>query len=140
MLEPTEIKMPLDEALELLRKYSCSQPKLAETPLDKEQLRQALAVVLSLSEWENLGICADNLEQGLSTLLSYLKGLGYPTNFEIKSQEDPQHPLYIKYNTQKQSYYVDSYTGSYRGVLISCQGEDETVVGTYGHFPLDLFK
>ncbi len=37
------------------------------------------------------------------------------------------------------SYYLDQYTGEYRGVLVSCQSEDDLIAGTYGHFPLDLF-
>ena len=38
------------------------------------------------------------------------------------------------------SYYLDDYIGKYRGVLVSCQSEDDKIVGTYGHFPLDLFS
>jgi len=48
--------------------------------------------------------------------------------------------VYIKYNTQRQASYLDSYTGTYRGVLVSCQSENDQLVGTYGHFPLDLFS
>jgi hypothetical protein len=40
---------------------------------------------------------------------------------------------------QKDSFYIDAYTGSYRGVLVACQSDNEELQGTYGHFPLDLF-
>ncbi len=51
-----------------------------------------------------------------------------------------KEPIYLKYNSQKQSYYFDEYTGEYRGVLVAVQGENEDIIGTYGHFPLDLFS
>ncbi|MDJ0594500.1 MAG: DUF1824 family protein [Pleurocapsa sp. MO_226.B13] len=48
-------------------------------------------------------------------------------------------PVYLKFSTQKMSYYSSEYTGEYRGVLVSIQSEDDLIAGTYGHFPLDLF-
>ncbi|MGL5033413.1 MAG: DUF1824 family protein, partial [Microcystaceae cyanobacterium] len=48
-------------------------------------------------------------------------------------------PVYLKFNTKKMSHYLDTYDGSYRGVLISCQMEDDNLTGTYGYFPLNLF-
>jgi Tfp pilus assembly protein PilF len=133
-------------ALKLLKKYSCIENKLVESEADKEQLRQAIQMITSLSEYENLGICADNAKQGFTALSSYLKALGYTSNIDIDTlsksniSDISEKSIYIKYNTQKQTHYLDSYNGTYRGVLISCQGEDDKIVGTYGHFPLDLFN
>ncbi|MDJ0687681.1 MAG: DUF1824 family protein [Xenococcaceae cyanobacterium MO_188.B32] len=137
VLQPTDLD--IDEALKILNVYSCAQVKNTEPSVEKEQLRQALLLVTSLSESENLGICADNVQQGFTALKSYLKALGYKNNLEQDSTANDREPVYIKFNTAKMSYYVDEYIGKYRGVLVSCQSEDDKIVGTYGHFPLDLF-
>jgi hypothetical protein len=131
--------MNLETALKILREYSCIQTKVAESDSEKEQLRQAICSIASLSEYENLGICADNSQQGFAALSSYLKALGYEINLKLDNLPRQENPVYIKYNTQKQTHYLDSYAGTYRGVLISCQSEDDKIVGTYGHFPLNLF-
>lgn len=133
--------LTIEEALKLLREYSCIQVKTVYTKREKEQLREALLLMINVSEYENIGVCADKAEQAWEALLSYLKGLGYKADLEPNPDfgELQQYPVYIKYNIQQQTYYLDSYTGSYRGVLISCQAEDDFLVGTYGHFPLDLF-
>ena len=132
--------LTLDEALKILNLYSCAQVKNTEVPVEKEQLRQALLLVTSLSESENLGVCADDAQQGLTALKGYLEALGYQSNLEPNPDSDNKEPVYIKFNTQKMSYYLDKYIGKYRGVLVSCQAEDDKIVGTYGHFPLDLFS
>jgi hypothetical protein len=132
--------LTVEEALKILKEYSCVQLKTAEAKTDREQLRQALLLLTGLSEYNNLGICADNATEGFAALSSYLKALGYDANFEPASIPETQGAVYLKFNTQKMSYYLDSYTGSYRGVLVSCQSENDTLVGTYGHFPLDLFR
>ena len=95
--------------------------------------------MVSLSEWENLGICADNSEMGFAILTNYLKALGYPVKFDRTKITASNRPVYIKYNTQKMSDHLDSYDGDYRGVLISCQSENQAIAGTYGYFPEDLF-
>lgn len=131
--------LPIEEALQLLKQFSCSAIATTELEIEPEQLRQALLLVTSLSESENLGVCADNAQQGFAALSNYLKALGYQADFDPTLTSDIQGAVYIKFSTQKMSYYFDSYTGSYRGVLVSCQSEDNKLVGTYGHFPLDLF-
>lgn len=134
-----QVSLTIEEALKLLKEYSYIQVQTVETETDLEQLRKALLLVTSLAEYETLGICADNVEQGFIALSNYLKALGYHISLERNQFPEKQGAVYIKFNSQKISYYIDSYTGSYRGVLISCQGENDTLVGTYGHFPLDLF-
>jgi Domain of unknown function (DUF1824) len=128
------------EALKLLKQYSCIDIKTAESESDREQLRQAIILVTSLSEYNNLGICADDEKAGFAALTDYLKALGYDTKVEFASDPEIEGAVYIKFNMQKMSYYLDSYTGTYRGVLVSCQSENDKIVGTYGHFPLDLFS
>ena len=132
--------MSIEEALKLLKEYGCIQLKIAQSPEEEEALRQAILLVNQGSESINLGICADNNQEGFKTLKSYLQALGYPLPNILPEDQPEQGAVYIKYNTQRQASYLDSYTGTYRGVLISCQSENEELVGTYGHFPLDLFS
>ena len=135
----------ITEAVSLLKKYSCNDVATIDSPEEKEQLQQALLLVTSLSEWENLGICADDEAQGLKALKTYLQALGYKSQLDsytfqdVRNQEAANSSVYIKFNTQKLSYYLDSYLGEYRGVLVAIQAEDDQIVGTYGYFPLDLF-
>lgn len=136
-LQPTELQ--INEALKLLNLYSLAQVKKIEPQVEKEQLRQAILLVTNLSESENVGICADNAQQGFAALKSYLAALGYQNTIEEDSIPSHQEAVYIKFNTSKMSHYLKEYTGKYRGVLVSCQSEDDKIVGTYGHFPLDLF-
>ncbi|ACK70477.1 Domain of unknown function DUF1824 [Gloeothece citriformis PCC 7424] len=139
MSNQEEKNLTVEEALKLLREYSCIQVKTVDTGVAKEKLRQALLLITSITDYENIGVCADNAQEGWAALSSYLKALGYNPEVEATADLYEQQPVYIKYNTQKQAHYLDAYSGSYRGVLISCQAEDDALVGTYGHFPLDLF-
>lgn len=135
--QPTDSK--IDEALKLLKLYSQAQIKNIEPQVEEEQLRQAILLITSLSESENLGVCASDAQQGFTALKSYLPALGYQNALGNDTLPNDKEPVYIKFNTSKMSYYVKEYTGQYRGVLIACQSEDDKIVGTYGHFPLDLF-
>ncbi|GAB4524477.1 MAG: hypothetical protein Tsb0014_02990 [Pleurocapsa sp.] len=135
--QPTDLS--LDKALKILKSYDCVQVKNPESPVLLEELRNSLVMITNLSTSENLGICADSSQQGFAVLASYLKAFGYPSNFGQDKVTQISEPVYLKFNTQKMSYYLDRYTGKYRGVLISCQSEDDAIAGTYGHFSLDLF-
>lgn len=132
--------LTVDDALKILKDYSCLQIKIVDFEADKHKLRQALKIVSSLCETENIGICADNFKEGLTTLKSYLSALGFSDNLDKYPKAPKGTPVYIKFNTETMSYYVDYYAGSYRGVLISCQSDNHNLVGTYGHFPLNLFE
>ncbi|MBE9046145.1 DUF1824 family protein [Pleurocapsales cyanobacterium LEGE 10410] len=116
---------------------------MTESLIEPEQLRNSLLLVTSLSTSQNLGICADNSQQGFTALASYLEALGYQhddwTSYLQSSVSIGSEPVYLKFSTQKMSYYSKKYTGEYRGVIVSCQSENELIAGTYGHFPLDLF-
>ncbi|MDJ0731141.1 MAG: DUF1824 family protein [Crocosphaera sp.] len=132
--------LSVDDALKILKDYSCLQIKIVDFEADKHKLRQAIKIVSNSCETENIGICADNFQEGFATLKSYLKALGLSENLEKSATAPQRTPVYIKFNTETMSYYVDCYTGSYRGVLISCQSDNHNLVGTYGHFPLNLFE
>lgn len=127
------------EALKTLKKYSCIEIKTVDSEEEKQILIEALILIVGLSEAENLGICASNSEEGFKSLISYLKAFGYTNNIDLNTIEKQDNPIFIKFNTRNMSVYIDSYQGDYRGVLVSCESEDDKIMGTYGHFPLDLF-
>ena len=129
--------LTIAEAVKLLKVYSYSTDNQDNSPQKLKQLRKALLLVAQESEWENIGICADNLTRGLEALESYLKALGY--SYDSQQHPESAEPVYIKFNTRKMNYYVNSYTGNSRGVLVAMQGSEEAVLGTYGYFPLNLF-
>jgi hypothetical protein len=132
--------LSIEDAITLLKSFSCMQVRILESVQEKQQLQQALKTVTEQIDHQNLGICANNSQEGLASLQSYLQALGYP---EPKNSGDLTHsdrPVYIKCNTTQATYYMESYTGTYRGVLVSCQSENEALLGTFGHFPLDLYE
>jgi Domain of unknown function (DUF1824) len=135
--QPTDLTK--DRALKILKSYDCTQTNDIISSPEKEQLLSCLLLIISLSESENIGICADDSQQGFTALADYLQAFGYPSNLAAIDVSQTSEPVYIKYNTHKMSYYLDKYTGKYRGVLIYCQSEDDEIAGMYGHFPLDLF-
>ncbi|MEB3308701.1 MAG: DUF1824 family protein [Snowella sp.] len=128
------------QSLKLLKSYSCLEPKLVHSEAEKVELQQAIKQIVSLSEYENLGICADSSEIARQALNQYLNALGYEAQLDQNALPSQENPIYLKFNTQRMSHYLDGYDGQYRGVLISCQSEDDNITGTYGYFPLDLFK
>jgi hypothetical protein len=130
----------LSAARQLLDSYSCIEPKPLSSEADRQALQAALRQIVAEAESENFGICADNQTQGYQVLASYLRACGYRVPFEVDAIADPSpDPAYIKFSTAALKHYTDSYTGPYRGVLVSCQAEDDQINGTYGHLPLDLF-
>ncbi len=130
----------LEESLALLKSFSGVTPKGLTSENEKQRLRQAICQIVTLSEGENLGICADTVEEALDSLTQYLQALAYPPLSPAPDLPHLTEAVYLKYNTQKQRYYLDRYSGEYRGVLLAIQGEYESITGTYGYFPLDLFK
>ncbi len=117
---------------------------MAETPppLSVEQ-RQAVCTDLlwlnEISEYQTLGICADTLAAAEAALKSYVAALSQPIQIDIP---DRAGAVYLKFNTLKNAWYLDGYSGKSRGVLITYHASDpelEQVNGTYGPFPLDLF-
>jgi Tfp pilus assembly protein PilF len=128
-------------AQNLLGAFSCLEVKAVESAVEADKLRQALILLSQQADFVNLGICADTPEQGLRALASYAKALGYSIEIAPADLTAAIAPVYIKFNGQRQTYYLDSYTGTYRGVLVSCHSlVEESINGTYGYLPLELFE
>lgn len=126
-------------ALTLLKCYSCLEPRIPADETERDSIRRAIAWICEQSERENLGICADDQAAAETALTQYLQALGYGAAMASPAGTI-EGPVYLKCNTQSLRFYVDSYEGTYRGVLIACQiEENEELSGTYGYFPLDLF-
>ena len=133
--------MELTQARKLLDQFSCTEQKSVETQEQKQELQTAIQDIVKESEWENLGVCAENTQQAISALKTYLMAFGYVLNQVDFNQVDQlKTPVYIKFSTKQMEFYQDNYTGDYRGVLVSCQAEDDLIAGVYGHLPLDLFE
>lgn len=133
--------MDVHQALKILKDYSCIEIKHPNSDQEKEELKQAVLLITSLSEWENLGICASNSQEGFKALKNYLIALGYKENLLPQNITENNDPVYIKFNTEKYSHFISDYSGEYRGVLMTIFAEDnDQIVGTYGHLPLDLFN
>ena len=133
-------EITVEQAQNILQQFSCTEIKPIESEAEKSLLQEALKLITSLSDYQNIGICAETVAEGLASLESYLKALGYEIPLDNANIPALEGSVYIKCNTNKQSYYFDSYKGEYRGVLVSCQSSvNDSISGTYGHFPLNLF-
>lgn len=132
--------MTVEDAQKILKNFTCLEIQSAELQPEKIALREAVALVASQSDYQMLGVCAASVAEGLSALETYTKALGYHLPLDREAVAPVAGPVYIKFNGRKGSYYVETYTGTYRGVLVSCQSTQEAGINeTYGHFPLDLF-
>lgn len=131
------IHLTIQAAQAILKSFNCVDAQSITSESDKAQIRQALLLLAENSDFQILGICADNAAQGLAALKTYSAALGY--------QPDPNlipidEPVYIKFNGNTGLCYLDYYTGKYRGVLVSCQSSFAGGINEmYGHLPLDLF-
>ena len=122
-----------------LARFSCLQvfPPLADT--EASEVREALLLFNELSDYQTLGICADDLPTAKAAVEAYVAALSQPIHLELEPREGP---VYIKFNTLQGAWYLDDYPGPSRGVLVSfhaSEPEADVVNGTYGPFPLDLF-
>ncbi|MBV5260811.1 DUF1824 family protein [Synechococcus moorigangaii CMS01] len=129
----------LAAAIAFLQQKSCVTTPTPGSEAEREQLRQSLRLVCREADWENIGICADNIAMAQTTIQQYLQGLGYDPTIQLDTAAWGDRPVYLKFNTQKMSHYLDEYLGEYRGVLVALQSPDLELAGIYGHFPLDLF-
>ncbi|NES22155.1 MAG: DUF1824 family protein [Symploca sp. SIO3E6] len=129
--------LTIPEAQELLKPFNCIENKSIDSEAEKVLIRQALLVLTQHSDYQILGICAETVAQGLSALKTYSKALGYQPNLDLTPIDGS---VYIKFNPNSGLCYLDSYTGTHRGVLVSCQSAYEDGINDmYGHLPLDLF-
>ncbi|MBW4470225.1 MAG: DUF1824 family protein [Stenomitos rutilans HA7619-LM2] len=121
----------------VLRPFLCVDRSPETTP-EAALIRQALLLVAAHSDYQILGICADTINQATIALKSYLKALGYEATPEVTLLEGS---VYVKFNPKSDRCHVAPYTGTHRGVLVSCQSAyDGDVNETFGHLPLDLFE
>lgn len=105
----------------------------------RQSVRSALLWLNELSEYQTLGICADSLAEAEAALKRYVAALSQPIQVDMADREGA---VFLKFNTLKNAWYLDDYSGDSRGVLVTyhtSEPELEAVNGTYGPFPLDLF-
>ena len=141
MPQPLSDNFAIATAQKFLETFSCLEVKAVESAAEATQMQQALVLLSTQADFVNFGICADTPEMGLAALASYAKALGYSVAIAATDLADAIAPVYIKFNGQRQTYYLDSYTGAYRGVLVSCHSlVEESINGTYGYLPLELFQ
>ena len=140
MSTQNQTALTLETAQQILKDFTCLDMQSVASPLKKQELRQAILLVASLSDYQMLGVCASSTDEGFFALQTYLTALGYQAVLNHNSVASFKSSVYIKFNTLKGSYYVDSYIGTYRGVLVCCHSSEEGGISeTYGHLPLDLF-
>lgn len=123
-----------------LHRFSCLQTAPELTTSEKAEVQAALQTFNEWSDYQTLGVCADSLVIGKVALEAYLKALGISVTLDLPPRDGP---VYLKFNTLKGAWYLDDYSGSSRGVLVSyhtSEPEADDVNGTYGPFPLDLFS
>ncbi len=120
----------------LLRQFVCTDPD----PIiaDYALVRQAVHVVADHSDYQIFGICAETMAEAEVALQQYGQALGYEVTGAIAPAITG--PTYIKFNPKTGRCHADSYIGTHRGVLLSCQSAyDQDVNETFGHLPMDLF-
>jgi hypothetical protein len=131
-------QLTVASAQAILKRFDCNRQDRTDNQPDRPTLRQALLLMVRHSDYQMLGICADAIAPAQQALETYAKALGYSPKFSPTAIEGA---VYLKFNPKSGKCYADSYTGSHRGVLVSCQSADESDINdTFGHLPLDLFQ
>jgi Domain of unknown function (DUF1824) len=143
--------LTVSEAKKILKRYSLVREASGVTTVSMptesladddslysfDRLRQALNLVVQHSEYQILGICAENAAEGLQALSEYSQALGYETPKDLATIEGS---VYIKFNPSIGLRYMSAYGGQERGVLVSCQSPNSDGINEmYGHLPIDLF-
>lgn len=135
---PPLTELTVEAAHQILQTFTCIEQGSKDSSPPDDLVRQALIFVGDRSDYQIFGVCADTTAQGLTALKSYLPALGYSADsLEVNPLEGP---VYIKFNSKTGLCYAASYSGSHRGVLVSCQSAQSSGINeTYGHLPLNLF-
>lgn len=134
---PNSTHLTIEDAQELLKAFNCIENNSINSASEKALIQQALLLLAEHSEYQILGICADTMEAALLALKTYTEALGYQPPLQLDFVEGS---VYLKFNPKSGLCYLDSYTGTHRGVLVSCQSAYEGGINQmYGHLPLDLF-
>ncbi len=139
----SEVSKSFDTELKVIRqtlvKLSLQTQPADLTDAQKETVRAALLWLNENSEYQTIGICAATLTEAESALKGYVAALSQPIQVDIPEQAGA---VFLKFNTLKNAWYIDGYTGDSRGVLVTyhtSEPEEDGVNGTYGPFALDLF-
>lgn len=122
-----------------LVKLSLQNQPVHLTDSQAETVRESLLWLNANSEYQTLGICANNLTEAKAALIGYIAAISQPIQVDIPDREGA---VFLKFNTLKNAWYIDNYSGESRGVLVTyhtSEPEEDEVNGTYGPFPLDLF-
>ena len=138
MPEPTPDA--LQAARQQLNRFSALETPPELSAAERQALRETLLWFSEVADYETLGICADTLEQGKAAAEAYVAQFSRPISLALPQTTGA---VYLKFNTLKGAWYLDDYPGPSRGVLVSYHATDpaaDTVNGTYGPFPLDLFS
>ncbi|NJL47249.1 MAG: DUF1824 family protein [Leptolyngbyaceae cyanobacterium SM2_5_2] len=122
-----------------LNQFSCltTPPQLG--PEQQAQICEDLRFFNELSEYQTLGICASTLTEGKTAMEAFLAAFGVTVSLNLPDREGA---VYLKFNTLKGAWYLDDYSGTSRGVLVTfhtSESEVAELVGTYGPFPFALF-
>ena len=107
--------------------------------VEATQVRDDIRSFSQWSDYQTLGICADTLDEGQSSLELFLAALGVSVSLDLPPRKGA---IYLKFNTLKGAWYLDDYSGMSRGVLITFHTSEPELTelsGTYGPFPFDLF-
>ena len=129
----------LKAARQLLTKLGLQTQPADLTEKERQTVREALLWLNENSEYQTIGICADSLAEAEAALKGYVSALSQPIQVNIPGRAGA---VFLKFNTLKNAWYIDDYSGSSRGVLVTyhtSEPEEDDVNGTYGPFPLDLF-
>ncbi|MGB3295919.1 MAG: DUF1824 family protein [Phormidesmis sp.] len=138
-LSPEALARALKAVRQQLVKISLVHVPADLSAEQQQSVRSALLWLNELSEYQTLGICADTLAEAKAALRGYVAALSQPIRVDM---DDREGPVFLKFNTLKNAWYLDSYSGNSRGVLVTyhtSEPELADVNGTYGPFPLDLF-
>lgn len=129
--------LTLEAAQTLLRKFTCLDRIPPDQIPNLQDVREALLMVREHSDYQIFGICAETADEAITSLHRYLKALHYS---QVPVPEPMDGVVYLKFNPKTGYCHLDSYVGSHRGVLVSCQSAyDGDVNETFGHLPLDLW-
>ncbi|MEM8602865.1 MAG: DUF1824 family protein [Cyanobacteria bacterium P01_H01_bin.121] len=132
--------MDLQTAQTILKPFVCNDGPIALTEAERSQTQAALLHLVQAADFLTLGVCADDLTGAIAGLNQFLHGLEIGQTVEQPPDLKLQSGCYIKHNTRREVSLFDDYDGPYRGILIGFQSDlADGFMGTYGHFPLDLF-
>jgi Domain of unknown function (DUF1824) len=117
------------------------QDLTATTPEQKATILAALAVLTAATDYQLIGICAEDQASGLTAVHRYAAHFGYQIEPQlVAALPEISGAAYLKFNPRSNRLHIDLYQGTYRGGLVSFQSDFAGgYSGTHGHFPINLF-